>query len=173
MPLDIKAQLKGTQEAIDLMKSQNYPIPEEATELVEVYQRCLKAEEELARLREAVWPGLPTFVPTPDRPQEDFYIIAAEGLLAKANQSNGVAMNGRTWSDIASSAYAAYGASTGNKNFRGDPMPRWDQLSIPIRTAWEAAVRHAADVSAYGSTDDPGRWAGWQSPNYKDQTLIN
>lgn len=38
--------------------------------------------EELTRLKEAVWPGLPKFVSTPEKPQEDFYILVAEGLRA-------------------------------------------------------------------------------------------
>lgn len=75
---------------------------------------------------------------------------------------------GLAWSEIAASAYAAYGHSTGNKNFRGDPMPRWDQLPVPIRTAWEAAVRHASDVSV-NPASDPEMWAGWVSPNYKQE----
>lgn len=36
--------------------------------------------EEFFRLREAVWPGLPKFEPTPEKPQEDFYIAVAESL---------------------------------------------------------------------------------------------
>lgn len=77
-----------------------------------------------------------------------------------------VAEAGRSWSDIAASAYAAYGHSTGNKNFRGEPMPSWDQLPAAIRTAWEAAVRHASDVSQ-GQADIPEIWAGWVSANCK------
>lgn len=81
----------------------------------------------------------------------------------------GPSKHGQTWSQIAASAYAAYGHSTGNKNFRGDPMPRWDQLTVAIRTAWEAAVRHANDVLEDPSAN-PEMWAGWVSPNYKSES---
>jgi hypothetical protein len=54
--------------------------------------------------------------------------------------------------------------STGGKNFRGDPMPTWVELPQPIRTAWEVAVREAADVAA-GVEADVNRWAGWVSPS--------
>lgn len=40
---------------------------------------------------------------------------------------------------LARKAYAAYGASTGNKNFRGDPMPTFDALPDAIKAAWRAA----------------------------------
>lgn len=170
MPADIKKLLEESLAAIALLKSIRTDVPKEAEELVEVFERCLRSEAERDRLREAIWPGLPKFVPTDERPKEDFYIIAAESLHEK-NRTDSVAAAGRTWADIAASAYAAYGASTGNKNFRGDPMPRWDQLSDAIRTAWEAAVRHAADVSDYGSSDDPGRWAGWVSPSHADHQI--
>lgn len=82
---------------------------------------------------------------------------------------------GMAWQDIAKSAYQAYSASTGNKNFRGDPMPEFDALPRPIQIAWEAAVRHAECVQScaatYGPTPEemekfthPQRWAGWKPP---------
>ena len=74
---------------------------------------------------------------------------------------------GPPWVDVAASAYRAYAASTGNKNFRGDPMPTWDQLPQPIRTAWEAAVRQAGSVlrgDSYG-LDTEQRWTGWVPPH--------
>lgn len=43
--------------------------------------------------------------------------------------------------DLAKGAYRAYGQSTGNKNFRGEEMPKWEELPEPIRTAWKAAVK--------------------------------
>lgn len=79
----------------------------------------------------------------------------------------GSAVAGMPWSEIAASAYRAYAASTGNKNFRGEPMPTFDALPQPIRTAWEAAVRQAdrcRDVLARGSAPDESRWAGWVPP---------
>ncbi|MEV0016717.1 hypothetical protein [Streptomyces tendae] len=45
---------------------------------------------------------------------------------------------------LACTAYAAYGESTGNRNFRGDPMPRWEDLGEPIQTAWVAAATAVA-----------------------------
>jgi hypothetical protein len=74
---------------------------------------------------------------------------------------------GLAWRDVASSAYRAYAASTGGKNFRGDPMPPFDQLPRPIRTAWEAAVRQAGDCLAAGPGGPPpdeAHWAGWLPP---------
>ena len=41
----------------------------------------------------------------------------------------------------AQNAYAAYGHSTGGKNFRGEPMPTWEALPAAIQTAWRASVR--------------------------------
>lgn len=80
---------------------------------------------------------------------------------------------GMAWRDIAASAYRAYAASTGNKNFRGDPMPAFADLPQPIRTAWEAAVRQAGYclTSRMGVIDGPPpdeqRWAGWVPPHAK------
>lgn len=45
------------------------------------------------------------------------------------------------WSDIAKSAYQAYAESTGNLNYQGGLMPEFDDLPLPIKTAWEAAAR--------------------------------
>lgn len=42
---------------------------------------------------------------------------------------------------IAKTGYEAYAAKTDWKNFRGDPMPQWDDLSEAIRWAWEAAAQ--------------------------------
>lgn len=53
-------------------------------------------------------------------------------------------------------AYTAYGKVTGFRNFRGDPMPMFDDLPEQIREAWVAAAgvvlgsrhhRHGHDVS--------------------------
>jgi hypothetical protein len=74
---------------------------------------------------------------------------------------------GMAWSAIAASAYRAYAASTGNKNFRGDPMPAWEELPPAIRTAWEAAARQVdyCGRQAPGTADlRESRWAGWTSP---------
>jgi hypothetical protein len=45
--------------------------------------------------------------------------------------------------EIARASYHAYGRSTGNKNFRGEEMPTWENLPEPIRVAWIAAVTQA------------------------------
>lgn len=74
---------------------------------------------------------------------------------------------GPAWTDVAASAYRAYAASTGNKNFRGEPMPTFDALPLPIRTAWEAAARQVGDCLACGLGEplpDEQRWQGWASP---------
>lgn len=75
---------------------------------------------------------------------------------------------GFAWSDIAASAYRAYAASTGNKNFRGEPMPAFDALPEPIRVAWEAAVRHVGNClnrnPLRDGLPDEQRWAGWTPP---------
>jgi hypothetical protein len=42
--------------------------------------------------------------------------------------------------DLAKGAYGAYGLSTNNKNFRGEEMPKWEELPEAIRSAWKAAV---------------------------------
>lgn len=83
---------------------------------------------------------------------------------------------GMPWADIAASAYRAYAASTGGKNFRGEPMPAFDALPLAIRTAWEAAVRQAGEclkVRMDGAAPDEQRWAGFVSPGAKPQAPAN
>lgn len=73
---------------------------------------------------------------------------------------------GMAWSEIAASAYRAYAASTGNKNYQGLPMPAFDNLPVAIQTAWEAAVRQV-DVclrSGEAAASYEQNWAGWQRP---------
>lgn len=41
---------------------------------------------------------------------------------------------------VARAAYAAYGETTGHKNFRGDPMPDWADLGDTIQRAWRNAT---------------------------------
>ena len=46
---------------------------------------CLRAEIKLLtaqcdRLKQAIWPGLPKWEPTPEHPQQDFYEAVAESL---------------------------------------------------------------------------------------------
>ena len=71
------------------------------------------------------------------------------------------------WSDIAASAYRAYAASTGNKDFRGEPMPAFEDLPRPIQVAWEAASRHVGDClfsSDPITEESEQRWNGWEPP---------
>lgn len=71
---------------------------------------------------------------------------------------------GMPWSEIAASAYRAYAASTGNKNFRGEPMPDFENLPEPIRIAWQAAVRQTGRCMERGehALNAEGSWAGWK-----------
>jgi transcriptional regulator with XRE-family HTH domain len=93
--------------------------------------------------------------------------VGAEKLLTGAETMSGQSP-GMAWRDIASSAYRAYAASTGNKNFRGEPMPAVDALPQPIQTAWEAAVRQVDRcrmVVMGGPPVDESGWAGWVPPH--------
>lgn len=42
--------------------------------------------------------------------------------------------------DLAKIAYRAYGDTTGGLNFRGEPMPTWDDLGERIQQAWISAA---------------------------------
>lgn len=84
MTFDIRKRISE----ILFLKSTGQNVPEELAELLEVCKRCLKAESERDRLREAIWPGLPAFVPTPENPQEDFYILMVEGLHKNLKQDD-------------------------------------------------------------------------------------
>lgn len=53
---------------------------------------------------------------------------------------------------LAEVAYQAYGSATGNKNFRGDPMPAWADLPEPIKHAWTVA---ADAILTSAQTDQP------------------
>lgn len=50
-------------------------------------------------------------------------------------------------------AYAAYEATTGGLNYRGEPMPAWEQLGDTIQAAWTAAA--AAILAAAAAQDVP------------------
>jgi hypothetical protein len=74
---------------------------------------------------------------------------------------------GHAWRDIAASAYRAYAASTGNKNFQGNEMPAWGDLPRPIQIAWEAAARQVESCTLRKADMpflDEQRWAGWIPP---------
>lgn len=82
------------------------------------------------------FPVRPAPVPRPP----NYSGLVTDEQLQAAIAVSGKAMRGNPYEDIAKSAYKAYAASTGNKNFRGEPMPEWEDLPISIRTAWETAV---------------------------------
>lgn len=48
--------------------------------------------------------------------------------------------------DLAASAYDAYGSVTDHKNYQGLPMPKWEELPPKIQEAWIAAVTHVVQV---------------------------
>ncbi|MFJ4322264.1 hypothetical protein ACIP3A_03960 [Streptomyces tricolor] len=49
-------------------------------------------------------------------------------------------MSPPTSRELAQTAYAAYGAATGQKNYQGLPMPAWADLPAPIQLAWTDAA---------------------------------
>jgi hypothetical protein len=55
---------------------------------------------------------------------------------------------------IAKLAYAAYGESTGFKNFQGNQMPAWDDLGTPIQNAWIAAGNAVSEYLMGPQADD-------------------
>jgi len=71
-------------------------------------------------------------------------------------------------SERAKAAYAAYGEVVEWKNFRGDPMPQFNELPEPIQRAWdsacEGALRHWMDNEFKTALSDDKRVeekAGW------------
>jgi hypothetical protein len=72
-------------------------------------------------------------------------IPAMDALIAELSRLRALvntAIQSRTFdiAERAKGAYAAYGLSMGNKNFRGEQMPMWEELPEAIRSAWKAAV---------------------------------
>jgi hypothetical protein len=49
---------------------------------------------------------------------------------------------------LARSMYEAYTASSGGKNFRGDPCPAWPELPGAIHTHWQAVADLARGAGA-------------------------
>jgi hypothetical protein len=47
-------------------------------------------------------------------------------------------------------AYTAYGRVTGFKNFRGEPMPAFDDLPDQIKQAWTKAAGTIWDLATTG-----------------------
>lgn len=50
------------------------------------------------------------------------------------------------WRNLAQAGYEAYAANTGNKNFRGEEMPAFNDLPEAIINAWIAATRHICEL---------------------------
>lgn len=44
------------------------------------------------------------------------------------------------YSLLAKKSYYSYGNRTNFKNFMGNPMPKWDDLTPEIKEAWKEAV---------------------------------
>jgi hypothetical protein len=61
----------------------------------------------------------------------------------------------KTADQIGREAYHRYGQQTEFKNFRGDPMPKWEELPEKIRVAWMAATQpiYAAQLTEPSPTN--------------------
>jgi hypothetical protein len=59
---------------------------------------------------------------------------------------------------LAQVAYAAYGATTGGLNYRGEPMPEWADLGDRIQGAWIAAAHAVVDAVEDRSKPEPREW---------------
>lgn len=112
--------------------------------------------QELDRFRVAYYHNL----------QSDIEPISATAVSQALDllQAQDSATAGMAWSEIAASAYRAYAASTGNKNFVGAEMPAWDALPRKIQVAWEVAVRQAGSCAGQHAAPDESRWKGWEPP---------
>lgn len=64
----------------------------------------------------------------------------ANAGLARSADREAVPATVLTPVDRAKAAYARYGAVTDHKNFQGNPMPAWDDLTDTIQAAWIAAA---------------------------------
>jgi len=95
--------------------------PEECHQALEVRARAAGAEEERERIR--------TVVAALNSP------IARTDILKIINA--GAPSQKLSTEQLAIQAYYAYGAVTDYKNFRGDPMPEWEDLPQNIRDAWK------------------------------------
>ncbi len=60
--------------------------------------------------------------------------------------------------EMAQVAYRAYGEVTDFKNFRGEPMPAWDDLGDTIQRAWVAAAK-AVEHASMHALPEPGESA--------------
>jgi len=75
---------------------------------------------------------------------------------------------GPEWTHITASAYRAYAAAAGNRNFLGEPMPAFEHLPESIQNSWEAAARHVAAILLGGeavmTAEAEQTWQGWKRP---------
>lgn len=55
--------------------------------------------------------------------------------------------------ELASTAYHAYGGVTDHKNYQGLPMPEWSALPSKIQEAWVAATTHVMRAMDCGAVD--------------------
>lgn len=50
---------------------------------------------------------------------------------------------------IGQAAYEAYAKATDNKNVRGEELPSWNELTVPVQNGWQLAaeaVRHLVEL---------------------------
>jgi hypothetical protein len=51
-----------------------------------------------------------------------------------------------TQSHLARLAYETYRRATGGRSYRGEPLPDFEDVSVPIQAAWIAAVTAVRDA---------------------------
>ncbi len=78
--LNLNVELEDTKKEVAFLHAEKRMVRDEIWSHLEVVGRCIAAERERDRLREALWPSLPKWAPTPEQPQQDFYEAVAEGL---------------------------------------------------------------------------------------------
>jgi hypothetical protein len=71
--------------------------------------------------------------------------------------------------ELAKVAYAAYGNSTGHRNFMGHPMPDWDELTAAVQRAW---VEAAGAVALSAIADLTGLRTPSTEPRVGDVVLV-
>lgn len=89
-------------------------------------------------------------------PDEAPVIVPRDALLTAARQIVGEDAAGLT---DARAAYQAYGAVTDFLNFRGDPMPRWEDLPSKIRAAWANAATGVRNRALMEAAEKLKAWA--------------
>lgn len=71
--------------------------------------------------------------------------------------------------ELAKTGYAAYGESTGHRNYLGHPMPDWDELTPAVQLAWIVA---ASAVSIASIAQLAGIAQPSTDPNVGDVVLV-